>query len=443
MPRQHEYAIIGTGQRAGTYIDAITGPYRDVARVAALCDPNPIRAAYHRTAYALSDVSVVTPDQFPDLLQRQQFDAVIVTSPDHTHDTYICGALEAGVNVISEKPMTTDAKRLRRIAAAVDRSSARLIVTFNYRYAPRNSAVKRLLSDGAIGTITSVHFEWLLDTSHGADYFRRWHRMKRNSGGLLVHKSSHHFDLVNWWLADTPASVYARGGLRFYGQDNAHRRGLGPRPRLGRDLPASDPFRLDLAADDRLRALFLDAESADGYHRDTDVFNGDITIEDSLSLLVEYERGATMTYSLNAFSPWEGYRVSFNGTGGRLELDVVERSWVPEPNDQKHGGRVIDPSAERDPRADTVGTRPEQERIRLQQLWEPAVDVPIPAGATAHGGGDALLLNELFRSPADDPLNRAAGFQEGMRSLLVGIAANRSLEEDRPVQISEFGFDVI
>ena len=49
-----------------------------------------------------------------------------------------------------------------------------------------------------------MHFEWALDTVHGADYFRRWHREKKNSGGLLVHKSSHHFDLVNWWLGDVP-----------------------------------------------------------------------------------------------------------------------------------------------------------------------------------------------------------------------------------------------
>jgi predicted dehydrogenase len=451
MKRRREYVVVGTGNRAGTYVEALTGPHRDVGRIAALCDPNPVRADYYRSVYALRDVPVVAPGQFAGLLRRERPDGVIVTSPDHTHDAYICGALDAGVDVISEKPMTVDAERLHRIAAATERSRARLTVTFNYRYSPRNSAVKRLLAEGAIGTVTSVHFEWLLDTSHGADYFRRWHRAKRNSGGLLVHKASHHFDLVNWWLADTPVSVYALGGLKFYGESNASHRGLGPRPRLGRDLPASDPFRLDLAADAKLHALYLDAEDADGYHRDSDVFGGDISIEDSLSLVVGYSRGATMTYSLTAFSPWEGYRVSFNGTGGRLELDVVERSWVPAPAGPApvstapvstgHAGRVIDPSAEQDLGADSAGSRPVEERIRLQRLWAPAFDVPIPAGAAAHGGGDELLMRDLFRDRADDPLDRAAGFRDGMRSLLVGIAANRSLEEGRLVPVSELGFE--
>ena len=441
MESQRGYAIAGTGHRARTYIQALTGPYREVARVVAFCDPNVARADHYRSAYGLHDVPIVAPGDFSSLLRQRRPDVVLVTSPDHTHDTYICAALAMGVDVITEKPMTIDEERLLRIKRAVDNSSARLAVTFNYRYSPRNSAVKQLLADGAIGTVTSVHFEWLLDTAHGADYFRRWHREKTSSGGLLVHKSTHHFDLVNWWLADTAASVYATGGLKFYGERNARQRGVSPRPRLGRDLPGSDPFRIDLAADPALRALYLDAEALDGYHRDVDVFADGITIEDSLSLVVGYQRGATMTYSLSAFSPWEGYRVAFNGTGGRIELDVVERSWVPSEAFGQEEARVIDPSAGHTAGSGPDGSRPAGERITLQRLWEPAVQIPIPAGGQAHGGGDDLLLRDLFRGAADDHLGRAAGYQDGMRSVLVGIAANRSLAEGRPVQLAEFGFD--
>jgi predicted dehydrogenase len=438
---QRSYAIVGTGHRARAYIQALTGPLREVARVVAFCDPNVARADHYRSAYGLPDVPIVVPEDFSALLRQHRPDAVLVTSPDHTHDTYICAALAMGIDVITEKPMTIDEERLLRIKRAVDNSSAGLAVTFNYRYSPRNSTVKQLLADGAIGTVTSVHFEWLLDTAHGADYFRRWHREKTNSGGLLVHKSTHHFDLVNWWLADTAASVYAMGGLKFYGERNARQRGVSPRPRLGRDLPSSDPFRIDLAANPALRALYLDAEALDGYHRDVDVFADGITIEDSLSLVVGYQRGATMTYSLSAFSPWEGYRVAFNGTGGRIELDVVERSWVPSAAFSEEKARVIDPSADHTASSGSDGPRPAGERITLQRLWEPAVQIPIPAGGQAHGGGDDLLLRDLFRGAADDNLGRAAGYQDGMRSVLVGIAANRSLAEGRPVQLAEFGFD--
>src|SRR5687767_15253676 len=73
--------------------------------------------------------------------------------------------------------------------------------------------------------LSLVTVEYLLNTSHGADYFRRWHAQKENSGGLLVHKATHHFDLINWWLDAVPETVFAQGALAYYGRENAMRRG--------------------------------------------------------------------------------------------------------------------------------------------------------------------------------------------------------------------------
>src|SRR5690606_9553957 len=108
--------------------------------------------------------------------------------PDFTHAEIIATALEAGADVVVEKPLTVSEAGVRRIAAAAEATGRQVTVTFNYRYSPRNSALKEVIASGAIGEVTSVHFEWVLDTAHGADYFRRWHRDKANSGGLLVHK---------------------------------------------------------------------------------------------------------------------------------------------------------------------------------------------------------------------------------------------------------------
>jgi predicted dehydrogenase len=63
---------------------------------------------------------------------------------------------------------------------------------------PLASKVRELMMQGIVGRPLSVSFSWMLDTSHGADYFRRWHREKDKSGGLLVHKATHHFDIINW-----------------------------------------------------------------------------------------------------------------------------------------------------------------------------------------------------------------------------------------------------
>lgn len=118
-----------------------------------------------------------------------------------------------------------------------------------------------------------MHFEWLLDTVHGADYFRRWHRQKSNSGGLMVHKSGHHFDLVNWWINAEPAVVAGFGQLAFYGEDNGKRSGWAKdyvRAR-GSDIAKNDPFSIDLEGDESLKKIYADAEGEDGYHRDQNV----------------------------------------------------------------------------------------------------------------------------------------------------------------------------
>ncbi|BCT77423.1 dehydrogenase [Sinomonas cyclohexanicum] len=440
-PEPRSYAIVGTGSRAQMYIDALAGSHAGQGRVVAFVDTNERRMSHYdsRAAVASGPVPLhYTPERLEEMFSVERPHAIVVTSPDSTHARYVTAALARGVDVVCEKPLTTSAEGLRSIVDAARReketSGAKLVVTFNYRYSPRNSVIKDIIQSGQIGKVTSVHFEWCLDTVHGADYFRRWHRHKANSGGLLVHKSTHHFDLVNWWLDDVPETVYAQGGLRFYGAANAAARGLGERPELSRDNPdRTDPFNLDLAADEKLRELYLDAEADDGYLRDRDVFTEGIDIEDNLSLVVGYRGGASMAYTLVAHSPWEGYRVAINGTEGRVEIEVVERGSVAP---DKH---TLDPSAAADPHLTGAAARPEGTIVRVQRLWEPARIVEVHEGAGGHGGGDSMLLDDVFRGPAEDPLRRQAGWADGVRSVLVGIAGNESLRTGQPVRIADFG----
>jgi predicted dehydrogenase len=424
------YAIVGTGSRAQTYLEALTGPYAATARLMAWGDPNPGRLDYYEELLTTDPPARFAPDRLADAVARWSIDRVIVTSPDHTHPELIVAALDAGADVIVEKPLAVSEGGVKMIAEAVDRTGHDVVIAFNYRYSPRNYALRQVIAAGTIGAITSVHFEWLLDTAHGADYFRRWHRQKANSGGLLVHKASHHFDLVNWWIADTPTRVFASGALRFYGAEAARARNLGPRPERGSvDSPLNDRFSLDLRREPRLRALYYDTEHHDGYHRDRDVFDPGIDIEDNLSLVVDYRSGTSMSYSLNAHSPWEGYTVAINGTRGRAELSVVERGSVTTDED---GRVVIDPSTH--PTATTDVLRPVAERLLVQRHFEAAGEVAIPAAGGDHGGGDHRLLHDLFADhPEPDPLHRAAGWLDGVRSVAVGLAANRSLDTGQAV----------
>ncbi|MEU8221483.1 Gfo/Idh/MocA family oxidoreductase [Kribbella sp. NPDC048915] len=430
MPRR--YAVAGTGSRAQSYIRAILSDHPDQAELVALLDPNPGRLAFHQRYVASlggSELPEYGADDLERMVKEQSVDRVVVTSPDYTHAAVVSRLLRAGADVIVEKPLTIDADGTRQIVDAMNESGKSVVVTFNYRYSPRNSALRQLIQDGEIGQVTSVEFQWVLDTRHGADYFRRWHREKKNSGGLLIHKASHHFDLVNWWIASAPKRVFASGALAFYGSENAAARGLAERPTRGTvDGSANDPWLLDLRADDTYRELYYESEKYDGYLRDQDVFAPGITIEDNMSVIAEYANGARLSYSLNAHSPWEGYRVSVNGTLGRAELEVVERAAVVD--DQ------IDPSY---PSGKVIAgdVRANGERLVLQKHWATAVEVEIPRGEGGHGGGDKLIYQDLFVGPGNDPLGRAADVHDGVRAVAVGIAANESLASGQPIVVAD------
>ena len=111
------------------------------------------------------------------------------------------------------------------------------------------------------------------------------------SGELLVHKASHHFDLVNWCIRSVPATVYAMGSLEFYGKAAAGRRGESYIYDRYTGQAADDPFALDLGRTPMLRGLYLDAEEESGYLRDQNVFGEGISIEDTMVVIARYRSG--------------------------------------------------------------------------------------------------------------------------------------------------------
>lgn len=421
----HKYAQIGTGGRAEFYYGALARDFRETSKLVAFCDINQTRMNYANDLlvekFNYYAIPTYTADKFDDMIRTEKPDTVIVTSVDRTHHKYIIRAMELGCDVISEKPMTVDEVKCQEILDAIKRTGRKLRVTFNYRYAPHNTKIRELIMNDTVGQINSVHFEWLLNTQHGADYFRRWHRDKRNSGGLLVHKSTHHFDLVNFWLGSQPKTVFAMGDLMFYGRENAEKRGVtqfyqrAHRSELAKD----DPFALHLEANPHLKRLYLDAEHEDGYQRDQSVFGDGISAEDTMGVMVRYQSRAIMTYSLNAYLPWEGYNVVFNGSKGRLEVKVVEQSYVNSGGDKASEGAV---------KGIYIWVYPQfgtPYRVELEQ------------GKGGHGGGDPVLLNDLFGTPEPDRFNRAASHVDGAMSILTGIAGNISIRTGQPVDVTQ------
>jgi predicted dehydrogenase len=402
--RRRRYAIVGTGIRASfMWGRDLVDRYSDVVEFVGLCDPNSKRV---EVAKRLMGADCPTFTDFDRMCDEAKPELLMVTTVDAEHSNYIVRALERGIDVLTEKPMVIDEKQCQAVLDAEKRTGRKIIVTFNYRYAPKAETVKKILLSGIIGRVISVDFSWYLDVYHGASYFRRWHGYRDKGGTLLVHKATHHFDLVNWWLDAEPVEVTAGGDLQIYGK-------MGPyRHTHCRICPHQGQcrFYFDITGDPTLMDLYVSCESEDGYLRDACVFREDIDIYDAMSVRVRYSNDVTMSYSLNAFLPFEGYRLAFNGEDGRLEVRDYERQpWEVS----------------------------EETEIYVTQSFGRREKIEVPRLEGGHGGGDIRLHDTVWRNAELAPYLTLPDSRAGALSCLTGIAARKSIEENRPVRINE------
>lgn len=427
--KKKRYAIVGLGSRARMFTRALAGPFKESAALVGLCDISPTRIEWHNERMAEEFGSEPVPgysaEDFEKMLAEQKVDCAIVTTQDATHHEYIARAMRAGCDVIVEKPLTIDAEKARLIQDVMRETGRDLRVTFNVRYQPLSTKVRELIAEGVIGKPLAVNYTYTLDTSHGADYFRRWHREKDKSGGLLVHKSTHHFDLANWLIDSEPEEVFAYGDLKFYGNKAAEERGekYDYDRYSGAEQAANDPFALRIDKDERMHGLYLnpEAEKESGYIRDRNVFGEGVTSEDTLAVLTRYKNGVIMNYSLIAYSPREGYELYITGNKGRIELKMQRPPHVLNQEQQ----------ADEDVKS-TLS-------LRVYPMFEEPYDVEVETVEGGHGGGDTLMLEHLFETNniIPDPLGRRATLRDGLTSLGIGVAANESIATGKPVRVAD------
>jgi len=394
--------ISGGGEDAGLGYGADPADPSGAAQLVAVLDADPSRRARFLDALVPDGHPTVRGydrEDFDRMCDETQPDAVIVATPDATHVDYILAALERGVDVISEKPMTSTAEDAARVLAAEKRSAARVIVTHNLRYSARHMAMKRLIMDGRIGRVTYANLEYHVDARHGSSYFLRWNRTRALSGGLSVHKSTHHLDLVSWLLDAEPARVFAVGGRNYYGPD-------GPlRPAQGEE--GTDPYSLlspDAVSPGQERTGLFDLPYGLQYPagRRFTPFDDEIDIEDTFVSTVEFSSRAALAYTIDFSSPWEGYRLSISGTHGRIETRY---------------GRDADGEP-----------RPDSDAVVVEPLFEEPERLVIAPTQGGHDGSDTTMRRRLFGADEDaaDDLGLAATSRQAALAVAAGEALWRS-----------------
>ena len=179
--------------------------------------------------------------------------------------------------------------------------------------------------------------------------------------------------------------------------------------------------------------LYVANEHYDGYLRDGCVWKEDIDIYDKMAVQVKYAGGIQMSYSLTTYSPYEGWRVAFNGTNGRLE------AWQDVPWDlgfdttltqAEHHTKEFDQNR--------TTKKADFDAIVVMKNFQKHELIKVPKAGGGHGGGDPKLHADIFGSEkVNDPLGHLAGTRDGAMSVLTGIAARNSIESGKPVRVAD------
>ena len=345
------YGIIGTGMMGCEHIGNVGAI--DGAEVVAIADPHAESRAW---AEQVAGNELVQFEDHRHLLEAGLVDAVVVASPNHTHLDVLVDALAADVHVLTEKPLCTTVADCRSVIEAAERTSRIVWMGLEYRYMPPVARLIAEVGDGAAGDVKMVAIR-----EHRFPFLPKvdnWNRFNRNTGGSLVEKCCHYFDLMRRIAGADPVRVMASGGQDVNHLDE----------RFGGERP---------------------------------------DILDNAYTIVEFDNSVRGMLDLCMFAEASRNEQEITVTG---DVGKVE-AFVPES--------IV-----------RVGRRADR-TVRVEEVRDPRVRYE----GLHHGSSYLEHLDFLDAVRGDGPVR--VTLDDGLWSVAMGVAAQRSIDEQRSVTLSE------
>lgn len=389
--------IIGAGNRAyELLIKPLETEKYSGMKIIGIYDKN-IHRAKLLASYAPYKIPVYK--NLEEAVHNESISMFLIMTPDYTHVPIIKEILKnSNAKVICEKPICISEDQVIDLLSLPQMQQKRINVLLNSRFMPINYTIKKLLDEKIIGTPLSVSYNWNIDLSHGVEYLRRWHSDITKSGGMLVHKSCHHFDLLNWWLSDVPEKVFAYGNQLFYYSKTEC-------ADYCRKCSEKCKFRMNSINKDLINNMYFQAEKYDGYIRDKCIFKNN-TIYDTICLQIKYKKQELVSYTFNMYASETVWSLNIVGTKGKISIDY---------NLQK-----------------------DSNAINIKLLTGKERKIMIQGNKLKHEGADLEIRKRLFSDSIIQPKEKILGsMKEGILASAIGIGANKSIKRGEEYEISQ------
>ena len=388
-------AVVGVGQRGCHYAEMLAK--HPQVELTALCDNSPQRL----DAFA-EDLNLQQVPRFydlDDLLERGDFEAAILTTPDFMHCTTAVACCEAGKHIMLEKPMAPTAEECRKIIRACQQNNCIMQIGFVLRNHPIFSRVIEIARSGVLGQILNIASAENIGVMHGASYMRRWHRKVANSGGFLLAKCSHDIDIIATVANSQVKRVAAFGSLDHFTSDKLKYEYCSECP----DQSCRYRFSGDFV---RMTANEKAAPSAKKF--DLCVYNSDKDIVDHEVAIMDFANGIKASFSLNLFAEIPKRTINICGTEGILYADTAEECI----HIHYSNGKAY-------------------EKIACK-----------PQDSSGHGGSDKGFLDDFVNCV----LRRStphADYMAGLASTVIGNAIEKAMQTGQVVEIAphEYGLE--
>ncbi len=203
--------IIGAGQRTCFHGGCVFRECADEMVLAGLCDNKSGRLEHARGMYSeFFGDKIELYEDYRKMLEQADLDGVYISSPNHLHEEMALAALEKGVHVLCEKPMATSLAACDRMMAAAGKAGCVLGLGMQMHYRERYHKVREILESGRIGEPAML---WCTEYRGPFKGMKEWVWDSKVSGGAIVEKNCHHYDIFNLWLKSNPTTVYASGNI--------------------------------------------------------------------------------------------------------------------------------------------------------------------------------------------------------------------------------------